>query len=147
MGSQGQESQKSRKSKKKTGKSLAEGRAPDAPEVRTIDEDGPVARRIRRRTLGRAIREAPGEELAWGIRDLSTTGAFLETKAPLEIGTEFDLSLVLGTAVIHVMARVARIQEPSWQHVGGAGIEFTRVSQGAQAFLESYIEASEGEYL
>ena len=116
------------------------------PNERATEEGAHVARRIRRRTLGRAIREDPNGESAWGIRDLSTTGAFLETKARLEIGEEFDLSLIFGTAVIRVMARVVRIQEPSWHHVGGAGIEFIRPSEGTKTFLESYIEWSEGEY-
>ncbi len=117
------------------------------PNERASEEGAHVARRIRRRTLGRAIREDPSGESGWGIRDLSTTGAFLETKARLEVGAEFDLSLIFGTAVVHVVARVVRIQEPSWQHVGGAGIQFIRLSKGTEAFLESYIESSEGEYL
>ena len=117
------------------------------PNERASEEGAHVARRIRRRTLGRAIREDPSGEPGWGIRDLSTTGAFLETKARLEVGAEFDLSLIFGTAVVHVVARVVRIQEPSWQHVGGAGVQFIRLSKGTEAFLESYIESSEGEYL
>jgi hypothetical protein len=113
-----------------------------------VSEEGRhIARRIRRRTLGRAIREDPSGESAWSIRDLSTTGAFLETKTPLEIGTEFDLSLIFGTAIIHVMARIVRIQEPSEHNVRGAGIEFTSLSEGAKTFLESYIEASESGHL
>jgi hypothetical protein len=106
-----------------------------------------VTRRIRRRSLGRAIREDPSGESAWSIHDLSTTGAFLETRTPLEIGAEFDLSLIFGTAVIHVTARAVRIQEPSESQVSGVGIEFVRLSEGARAFLESYIEASEGGHL
>ncbi len=42
------------------------------------------------------------------------------------------------------MARVVRIQEPSEHRVCGAGIEFTRLSEGSKTFLETYIEASEG---
>ncbi len=111
------------------------------------EENRHIARRIRRRTLGRAIRADPSSESAWQIRDLSTTGAFLETKTPIEIGTEFDLSLIFGTAIIHVTARVVRIQEPPEHDVRGAGIEFTRLSEGAKTFLESYIESSAGEHL
>ena len=113
---------------------------------RASEEGGHVARRIRRRTLGRAVREDPSGEFAWSIRDLSTTGAFLETKGPIEIGTDFELSLIFGGAVIHVTARVVRIQEPTWQQVGGAGFEFIRLSEDAKVLLESYIEVSEGEY-
>ena len=117
------------------------------PNERARKEGGHVARRIRRRTLGRAIREDPSGEFSWSVRDLSMTGALLETKMPLEIDSEFDLSLVFGTAVIHVTARVVRVQEPSREYIGGAGIEFIRVSKGAKAFLESYIEASESDGL
>ncbi len=121
-------------------------RAEGDQKQRASEEGGPVARRIRRRTLGRAVREDPSGEFGWSIRDLSMTGAFLETKGPIEIGTEFDLSLIFGGAVIHVTARVVRIQEPSWHHVGGAGFEFVHLSEDAKVLLESYIEVSEGEY-
>jgi hypothetical protein len=111
---------------------------------RVSEEHPPTARRTRRRSHGRAVREDQGDSPAWSIRDLSATGAFLETKAPLEIGTQFDLSLILGTAVIQVMARVVRTQEASARSACGAGIEFMRLSDGAKTFLESYIEVSEG---
>ncbi len=104
-----------------------------------------IERRVRRRTLGRAIREDPIAESAWGIRDVSITGAFLETDAPLPAGSELELALVFGTAVIHVTARVIRVQEPAWGQVGGVGIEFTRFRGDSQEFLESYIAATEGE--
>ncbi len=102
-----------------------------------------VARRVRLRTLGRAIREDPIAESAWSIRDVSSTGAFLETRAPIAVGAE--LELVFGTAVIHVTARVVRVQEPAWGQVGGVGVEFMRFGGDSQKFLESYIAATEGE--
>jgi hypothetical protein len=108
------------------------------------EEQPPTARRTRHRTLGRAVREDQSDSPAWSIRDLSATGAFLETKEPLEIGAQFDLSLIIGTAIIQVMARVVRTQEASARSVCGAGIEFMRLSDGAKTFLESYIEVSEG---
>jgi hypothetical protein len=110
-----------------------------------MDEDSNVARRVRRRTLGRAIREDPGAGSAWCIRDVSISGAFLETNAPIPIGSELELALVFGTAVIHVTARVIRIQQPDWGQVGGVGVEFTRFRGDSQQFLESYIAATEAE--
>ena len=104
-----------------------------------------VARRVRRRTLGRAIREDPIAESAWSIRDVSITGAFLETSAPIAVGAELELALVFGTAVIHVSARVVRVQEPAWGQVAGVGIEFMRFGGDSQKFLENYIAATEGE--
>jgi hypothetical protein len=110
-----------------------------------VSEEHPhSARRTRRRTLGRAVREDQSDSSAWSIRDLSVTGAFVETKVPLEIGAQFDLSLIIGTAIIQVMARVVRTQEASARCACGAGIEFMRLSDGAKTFLESYIEVSEG---
>ncbi len=110
-----------------------------------MGEESNVARRVRRRTLGRAIRDDPMAESAWGIRDVSITGAFLETHAPIPVGSELELALVFGTAVIHVTARVVRVQEPACGQVGGVGIEFTRFRVESQHFLESYIAATEGE--
>ena len=110
-----------------------------------MGEGSNVARRVRRRTLGRAIREDPVAESAWSIRDVSISGAFLETNAPIPVGSELELALVFGTAVIHVTAQVIRIQEPGWGQVGGVGIEFTRFRGDAEQFLESYIAATEAE--
>jgi hypothetical protein len=110
-----------------------------------MGEGSNVARRVRRRTLGRAIRDDPVAESAWSIRDVSISGAFLETNASIPVGSELELALVFGTAVIHVTARVIRIQEPGWGRVGGVGIEFTRFRGDAQQFLESYIAATEAE--
>ncbi len=104
-----------------------------------------IARRVRRRTLGRAIREDPITESAWGIRDVSISGAFLETHAPIPVGSELELALVFGTAVIHVTARVVRVQEPAWGQVGGVGIAFTRLRGDSRQFLESYVAATEDE--
>ena len=110
-----------------------------------MGEESNVARRVRRRTLGRAIRDDPIAESAWGIRDVSISGAFLETHAPIPVGSELELALVFGTAVIHVTARVVRVQEPAWGQVGGVGIEFTRLRGDSRQFLESYVAATEGE--
>ena len=104
-----------------------------------------IERRVRRRTLWRAIREDPIAESAWSIRDVSISGAFLETDAPLPVGSELELALIFGTAVTYVTARLVRVQEPAWGQVGGVGIAFTRLRGDSRQFLESYVAATEGE--
>jgi len=106
------------------------------------------------RSLGQALLVDPGDpeagqngvsHLAWDIRNLSVTGAFLETKAPLPISTELHLALALGSAKGHVTARVVRVQEPSWRCVGGVGIAFRNFGNGTEQMLSDYIaEAAPG---
>jgi CheY-like chemotaxis protein len=111
-----------------------------------------TARRVR--SLGRALLIDPSDpeagrngvsHLAWEIRNLSLTGAFLETKAPLPISTELHLALVLGSATGRVKAQVVRVQEPSWRCVGGVGIIFNDFDNGTEQLLSDYIaEAMRG---
>jgi CheY-like chemotaxis protein len=106
-----------------------------------------TARRVR--SLGQALLIDPhdGEasengvsHLAWGIRNVSLTGAFLETKARLPMGTKLHLSLALGGPKGHVEAEVVRVQEPSWRSVGGVGIVFRDFGEGTKEMLSSYID-------
>jgi CheY-like chemotaxis protein len=105
-----------------------------------------TARRVR--SLGQALLIDPSDaeasedgvsHLAWGIRNVSLTGAFLETKAPLPVGTEFHLALALGSARGQVMAEVVRVQEPSWRSVGGVAIAFRDFGEGTEELLSDYI--------
>jgi DNA-binding response OmpR family regulator len=104
------------------------------------------ARRVR--SLGQALLIDPGDSasgrngvshLAWDIRNVSLTGAFLETKAPLPVNTEFHLALALGSATGRVRAEVVRVQEPSWRCVGGVGIVFNEFGNGTEQLLSDYI--------
>jgi CheY-like chemotaxis protein len=105
-----------------------------------------TARRVR--SLGRALLidpngRAAGQEgishLAWDIRNVSLSGAFLETKGPLPISTELHLALALGSATGRVKAQVVRVQEPSWRCVGGVGIVFSGFGNGTERLLSDYI--------
>ena len=100
------------------------------------------------RSLGQALLIDPSEvgrsgrgisHLTWGIRNLSVTGAFLETKAPLPISTELYLALALGSARGDVKAEVVRVQEPSWRCAGGVGIVFKDFAEGTKELLSGYI--------
>jgi CheY-like chemotaxis protein len=105
-----------------------------------------AARRVR--SLGRALLIDPNgpeasqngvSHLAWEIRNVSLTGAFLETKAPLPVSTELHLALDLGRAMGRVKAQVIRVQEPSWRCVGGVGIVFNDFGKGTEQLLSDYI--------
>ncbi len=111
-----------------------------------------AARRVR--SLGRALLIDPSDaetgrngvsHLAWDIRNVSLSGAFLETKAPLPVSTELHLALALGSATGRVKAQVVRVQEPSWRCVGGVGIVFNDFGNGTEQLLSDYIaETSSG---
>ncbi len=115
-----------------------------------------AARLVRRRTLGNAYLVDPGTKadprrdefshLAWEIRDVSITGAFLETKGPFPVGTRLDLALLfVGTALVRVRAEVVRLQEPSWAHVGGVAVVFKDFDEGSKELLEDCLEGAEGD--
>lgn len=102
-----------------------------------------AARPERCRTLGRAFLADPARQefsqLAWEIHDLSRTGAFLETNAPLPVGTGIHLSLSLGGATARVQVEVVRVQEPSWGRVGGVGVVFRDLDEDAREILERHV--------
>ena len=100
------------------------------------------------RSLGQALLIDPSEvgksrrgisHLTWGIRNLSVTGAFLETKAPLPISTDLYLALALGSARGDVPAEVVRVQEPAWRCVGGVGVVFREFGDGARELIVDYV--------
>jgi CheY-like chemotaxis protein len=103
---------------------------------------------LRVRSLGQALLIDPSEirrsgggisHLAWGIRNVSITGAFLETKAPIPISTELHLALSLGSARGDVKAEVVRVQEPSWRYVGGVGVAFREFGDGTRELISDYV--------
>ena len=92
------------------------------------------------RSTGRAMLVDPdadaGAFVCWDIYNLSPSGAFLETKGPVPVGTVLDLRLELGAQRGQVRARVVRVQHPSWIDVGGVGVVFEDVDEGARAILD-----------
>lgn len=128
------------------------GKPISLPEIYRLwkETKGPIRETARRvRSLGRALLTDPrdaeaGEHgvshLVWGIRNVSLTGAFLETKARLPIRTKLHLTLALEGAQGQVVAEVARVQEPSWRSVGGVGIAFREFGEGTEEMLADYID-------
>jgi CheY-like chemotaxis protein len=109
-----------------------------------------VARRIHRRPLGTALvlDEATGDDrrreivshVLWDIHDISTSGAFLETRGPVSPGQELSLGLVLDGQMLRVHARIMRQQEPCWEHAAGIGVAFLAFEDGARQQLEAFVE-------
>jgi CheY-like chemotaxis protein len=106
-----------------------------------------TARRVR--SLGWALlvdaRDGEASEegvshLAWGIRNVSVSGAFLETKARIPVDTKLPLTLALGSARGRVVAEVVRIQEPSWRCVGGVGVVFREFGDGTAEMLADFVD-------
>lgn len=109
-----------------------------------------VARRIHRRALGTALvlDDAAGDDhrreivshVLWDIHDISTSGAFLETRGPVSVGHELSLGLVLDGEMLRVHARVMRLQEPCWEHAAGIGVAFLAFEDGARQQLEAFVD-------
>jgi CheY-like chemotaxis protein len=102
-----------------------------------------AAPRVRGTPLTRAEACDQGDlaQLAWDVNDLSVSGAFLVTPAPLPVGTTLDLRVILGADAARVRAEVVRVQEPSWVHVGGVGVTFRSMEPTAYAKLERFVLA------
>lgn len=107
-------------------------------------------RRPRRRSDGKACvldrgpantpRQARPLQLAWFMRDVGETGAFLETESPIPIGTSLELELEIGQAKVRVSAKVVRVQEPAWGNPAGIGIHFFEFGADAQTQLAQYVQ-------
>lgn len=81
----------------------------------------------------------------WDVYNISETGAFLETKGPIPVGSELELRLEIRGRKAEVTARVVRIQEPSWMDVGGVGVEFVAIDAEAEEAIRGAIETAEVE--
>lgn len=100
-----------------------------------------AAPRLRVRPLGQAVLMVPdglpatGVWKSFNIRDMSTTGAFLETPGPVEVGTTLDLCIDFGGSRARVKAHAVRLQEPDWGVPGGVGVAFREFESGSREIL------------
>jgi len=81
-----------------------------------------------------------GKLVTWKVRDLSATGAFIETQGPLSLGDVLELEISLQNRTIRATAVVVRIQEPNWMYPGGVGVEFQGLDDDARHSLDSVVE-------
>lgn len=78
------------------------------------------------------------------LREISQTGAQIETAFPLQLHSLHDVRLVLGSRTIVVKARVAhcRISDVDQELVSyRSGLEFIDPSDRVQAAIRSYIDS------
>lgn len=101
----------------------------------------------RSRLLGKAILRDPTRDerpvVHWEVRDISRSGAFLETTAPVAGGTELDLVVILGRFRFTATVTVVRAQSPSWASPGGVGVHFTELSDEAREELDRFLTTAE----
>ncbi len=109
-----------------------------------------VAQRAPRRRLGGRVcligvgnqidlPDAGEPQILWYARDVSITGAFLETESPLPVSAKLDLALEIGDVRIRVTAMVVRVQEPSWGCGGGLGVSFLDYGDSAMEALQAFV--------
>jgi CheY-like chemotaxis protein len=106
-----------------------------------------AAPRLHVRPLGHAVlldmTGMPSDDGVWKslrIRDMSTSGAFLETPGPLAVGTMLDLCIDFGGSRARVLARTVRSQEPDWGVPGGVGVAFREFESGSREILTIRLE-------
>ena len=116
-----------------------------ASALKRSEEQDPRA--IRRRPGGRvavlSLDDGTGKltqpQILCYARDVSATGAFLETEFPLPTGSRLGLAIELGHMRISLQAEVVRVQEPGWGHGGGVGVHFTECSELGREALSAYV--------
>lgn len=74
------------------------------------------------------------------LRDLSETGALIETAGPLAVGTRLHLSIEVRELKADVRAEVVRVQEPRWGVPGGVGVYFENLNGESAATFKAMIE-------
>lgn len=82
--------------------------------------------------------------LSFGIHDISSSGALIDTTGPLPVGTELEFEIVHreDEGVIRVRGTVVRVQEPSWVNPGGAAVRFDWIDSPQS--LAQLVEGSGG---
>jgi CheY-like chemotaxis protein len=80
--------------------------------------------------------------LTWDVYNICPSGAFLESKGPIPLGSEIGLLLEVPGGKATLRARVVRVQEPSWLEVGGIGVEFIDADPQAEAVIANAIEGA-----
>jgi hypothetical protein len=128
-----------------------------------FSEEADAALGERRRLLERATTYRPGDRLfgryealpdhtrleldaSFRIRTVSRRGMLIEAAEPLELGTELDLSIDLGSHRLRARGRVASL-DPPLEAEGAllhpAGIEFLDLEPEAAAALDAYLATLE----
>jgi hypothetical protein len=109
--------------------------------AKPVDRREHVVRPRRCNSLGIALAHGPKEE--WRIVNISESGALLATHGELPVGKILNLELQLDDdTVVSLTARVVRVQQPGWRHIGGVGVAFTAPTDESIRALRAFVESS-----
>ena len=119
-------------------------------EERLIDASGNERRRALRRKLpfGRGAVMVIGDRAhIVGLADVSVTGAYLSTRAPVAKGETHVLRLLLLPDTIEVeikveIVRVAQVELESQDHPRGVAVRFVEMNEQATGKLQAFIARS-----
>jgi hypothetical protein len=112
-----------------------------------IDSSGAERRRAFRRKLpfGRGAVLKVGERAhIVGIADVSVTGAYLTTRAPVSAGETHVLKVLILPARVEVslpveIVRVSLADHESTAHPRGVAVRFTELDDSSRALLEAFV--------
>ncbi len=111
---------------------------------------GQWGRAFRRRLpFGRAaVLVADGRHHVVGVADVSTTGAFLITRAHIVLGTEHVLKIlpIPGKSELRLPVRIVRIAqsgEETPHHPHGVAVQFEGLDERSRGILEEYVQQPE----
>ena len=79
--------------------------------------------------------------LRWIVENVSPSGLFLRTTAPLHVGELLRLELDMARVRFRASVRVQRSQAPSWLTAGGIGVEFVDLTPEVQVQLDAALHA------
>jgi len=121
-------------------------------EERVTDAAGNERRRAFRRKLpfGRgAVLVVGGRAHIVGVADLSVTGAYLSTRAPVSVGDTHMLRLLLLPDTVEVelqaeIVRVAQVDGESPDHPRGVAVRFLGPGERAMGRLRTFIGRAQG---
>jgi hypothetical protein len=121
-------------------------------EERVTDASGNDRRRALRRKLpfGRGAVLVVGDRVhIVGVADVSVTGAYLSTRAPVRVGDAHLLRLLLLPDTIEVellieIVRVAQADVESPDHPRGVAVRFLNPNEKAIAQLQAFVARAQG---
>lgn len=79
--------------------------------------------------------------IGWQLKNISESGAFIETRGPVEPDTELHLLIEAGGDQLRATVSVVRVQEPSWNVAGGIGVQFSTMDKSSCSRLRQWIES------
>lgn len=82
----------------------------------------------------------PPQQISWTLHDLSASGALIDTRGPIPVGTPLRVALTVGDERFQLDCEVVRIQEPAWETLPGVGVRFVDVAPEERLALERELQ-------